>query len=215
MVGIQLDGCYIGADVGGRFINDRDSERTPAGAPSPFLPTSSANPCGVMAGGFPGCNYQFSSGIVIGAEGDANWANINGGTAAFPESALPGFANDFDETRSDFQASARGRSGYAFNRVLVYATGGAAWAHITEHDVSPSAGGIFNNISSTLPGWTVGGGLEYALLNNLIGRVEYRCSDFGTLSYAPPIFTPLVENHRVTENQILVRLSYKFGFGGY
>ena len=206
-------GCYIGADVGGGFINDRDSERTAAGAPSPFSPTSSANPSGVMAGGFLGCNYQFSSGIVIGAEGDANWANVRSGTAAFPGSALPGFANDFYETRSDFQASARGRLGYAFNRTLVYATGGAVWANITEHDVSPSGGGIFNNTSSTLPGWTVGGGLEYAFLYNLIGRVEYRYSDFGTFSYAPPIFAPFFENHRITENQVLVGLSYKFGGG--
>ena len=112
-------GCNIGADVGGGFINDRDFERAAAGGPSPFSPTGSANPSGVMAGGFLGCNYQFSSGIVIGAEGDANSANIRGGTAAFPGSALPGFADDFYETGSDFQASARGRLGYAFNRVLL------------------------------------------------------------------------------------------------
>jgi outer membrane immunogenic protein len=205
-------GCYIGADAGGGFINDRDSERTAGGGPSPFSPTSSANSAGVMAGGFLGCNYQFSSGIVIGAEGDAQWANIRGGTAAFPGSAVPGLANDFYESRSDFQASARGRLGYAFNRLLVYGTGGAAWAHITEHDVS-SATGLFNDTSNTRPGWTVGAGLEYAFLNNLIGRVEYRYSDFGTFSYSPAVFAPFVENHRITENQVLVGLSYKFGFG--
>ena len=207
-------GCYVGADVGGGFVRNSDHELTGAGGPSPFspAPTNIANSDGVMAGGFLGCNYQFSNGIVIGAEGDANWANIRGGTAAFPGSALPGLANDLYETRSDFQASARGRLGYAFNRVLVYATGGAAWAHITEHDVS-SATGAFTDTSSTLPGWTVGGGLEYAFLNNLIGRVEYRYSDFGTFSYAPAVFAPFVENHRITESQVLVGLSYKFGFG--
>ena len=63
------------------------------------------------------------------------------------------------------------------------------------------------------PGWTVRAGSEYAFLNNLIGRVEYRYSDFGTFSYAPAIFAPFVENHRITENQVLVGLSYKFGFG--
>ena len=206
-------GCYVGADVGGGFVHDSDHETTPAGATSPFSPTSSANPAGVMAGGFLGCNYQFSSGIVIGAEGDANWANIRGGTAQFPGSGLPGLPNDFYETRSDFQASARGRLGYAFNRTLVYATGGAAWAHSVEHDVSVATG-IANDTSSTRPGWTVGAGLEYAFLNNLIGRVEYRYSDFGTFSYSPAVFAPFTENHRITENQILVGLSYKFGFGG-
>jgi outer membrane immunogenic protein len=208
-------GCYIGADVGGGFLNDRDSEHTAAGGPSPFSPTNSVNPSGVMAGGFLGCNYQFSSGIVIGAEGDANWANIGGGSAQFPGSGLPGLPNDFYQTRSDFQASARGRLGYAFNRVLLYATGGAAWANVTEHDVIGSGplAGTSNNSSATQPGWTVGAGLEYAFLNNLIGRVEYRYSDFGTFSYAPAVFAPFVENHRITENQVLVGLSYKFGGG--
>ncbi len=205
-------GCYIGADVGGGFINDRDLERTAAGAPSPFSPTNSANPDGVMAGGYLGCNYQFSSGIVIGAEGDANWANIRGGTAQFPGSSLAGLPNDFYEARSDFQASARGRLGYAFNRTLLYATGGAAWAHVIEHDVSV-AGALSNDTSSTRPGWTVGAGLEYAFLNNLVGRAEYRYSDFGTFSYSPAVFAPFVENHRITENQVLVGLSYKFGGG--
>src|SRR5580658_1696470 len=82
-------GCYVGADVGGGFVRDSDHELTGAGGPSPFspAPTNIANSDGVMAGGFLGCNYQFSNGIVIGAEGDANWANIRGGTAAFPGSA--------------------------------------------------------------------------------------------------------------------------------
>lgn len=207
-------GCYIGADVGGGFIRDSDHERTAAGAPSPFSPAPGniANPTGVMAGGFLGCNYQFANGFVIGAEGDAQWANIAGAGAQFPGSAGPGFPNDFYQTYSDFQASARGRVGYAFNRVLLYATGGAAWAEITEHDISPTAG-TSTTTSSTRPGWTVGGGLEYAILNNLIGRVEYRYSDFGTFSYTPAVFPAFVENHRLTENQVMVGLSYKFGFG--
>jgi opacity protein-like surface antigen len=72
--------------------------------------------------------------------------------------------------------------------------------HITEHDVS-SATGLFNDTSSTRPGWRVGAGLEY------------RYSDFVTVSYSPAVFAPFVENHRITENQVLVGLSYKFGFG--
>lgn len=209
-------GCYVGGDVGGGWLRDSDAETTAAGGPSPFSPAPSniATSDGLMAGGFLGCNYEFSGGFVIGAEGDAQRADIRGGTAQFPGSAAgPGLANDFYETRSDFQTSARGRIGYAFNRMLVYATGGAAWAHILEHDVQGSGpgAGSFTDTSTTRPGWTIGGGLEYAFVGNWIGRVEYRYSDFGTFSYTPAIFAPFRENHALTENQVLVGLSYKFG----
>ena len=88
-------------------------------------------------------------------------------------------------------------------------------ANVTEHDVIGSGpfAGTFSNTSTTQPGWTVGAGLEYAFLNNLIGRVAYRYSDLGTFSYTPAVFTPFVENHRITANQVLVGLSYKFGGG--
>jgi outer membrane immunogenic protein len=210
-------GCYVGADIGGGFVRDADNEHTAAGGTSPFspAPTNIANSSGVMGGGFVGCNYQFSNGLVVGAEGDGQLAGIGGGTAQFPNSAPPGLANDFYETRSNAQGSIRGRLGYGFNRLLVYATGGAAFGQFTEHDVQgfgPTAG-AFNNTTSTLTGWTAGGGLEYAFRYNLIGRVEYRYSDFGTFSYSPAVFAPFVENHRITENQILVGVSYKFGFG--
>lgn len=204
-------GCYIGADVGGGFLRDEDRETFRAtGAPSPFspYPTNVSSPEGVKAGGFVGCNYQFAGGFVLGAEGDAEWANIKGGTADFVGTGLP---PDYYNTNIDFQASARGRIGYAFDRMLVYATGGAAWAHITEHDVVGATGASLNT-STTQPGWTVGGGLEYAFTDNLIARVEYRYSDFGTLSYsAAPVFPLFTENHKVTENAVRLGISYKFG----
>src|SRR5579872_1269056 len=138
-------GCYVGADVGGGWMRDRDHETTAGGAPSPFspAPTNTALSDGVMAGGYLGCNYQFAGGFVIGAEGDGQWADIRSGTAQFPGSAPGGLPNDFYEARSDFQASIRGRLGYAFDRVLFYGTGGAAFARIIERDVQgfgPTAG---------------------------------------------------------------------------
>lgn len=97
-------GCYVGADIGGGFVRDADNEHTAAGGTSPFspAPTNIANSSGVMGGGFVGCNYQFSNGLVVGAEGDGQLAGIGGGTAQFPNSAPPGLANTFmrhDPTR--------------------------------------------------------------------------------------------------------------------
>jgi outer membrane immunogenic protein len=200
-------GCYIGIDVGGGWVRDRDTETiTGTGTVSQFSPTSTANPSGVKAGSYLGCDYQFASGFVVGALGDVQWADIRGGGANFNTLAPP----DFYEPKVDFEASARARVGYAFDRVLVYATGGAAWLQVKEDDVSPAAG-TFQETLKTLTGWTVGGGLDYAFTNNLIGRVEYRYSDFGTFSYNPLVFPGFTENHKITENQVLVGLHYKFG----
>jgi outer membrane immunogenic protein len=198
-------GCYVGVDVGGGWVRDRDTETvTGTATVSQFSPTSTANSSGVMAGGYVGCDYQFASGIVVGALGDAQWADIRGGSANFNNMPAP---QDFYQPKVDFEASARARVGYAFDRVLVYATGGAAWLHVKEHDVAAMAG-AFQDTSKTPTGWTVGGGLDYAFTNNLIGRVEYRYSDFGTFSYAAGAFT---ESHKLTENQVLGGLHYKFG----
>lgn len=204
-------GCHVGVDVGGTWTIDKDNETvTATGAPSTFTPypTNTATPSGVTVGGYAGCDYQFAGGFVLGAEGDGEWANIRGGAANFINTgALP----DYYQTSSNFLASARGRLGYGYNRALFYATGGAAWTNITEHDVV-GASGTFQDSSATRTGWTVGGGVEYAFLDNLIGRVEYRYSDFGTFSYVPTeTFPAFTENHRITENAVRFGLSYKFG----
>jgi outer membrane immunogenic protein len=199
-------GCYLGADVGGGWLRDRDTI-TQNGVGGVVSAPNSANTAGVLAGGYGGCDYQFANGIVVGALGDAQWAGIRGGNVNFPNS---GFPPAFYQPKADFEASARGRIGYGFDRVLVYATGGVASLHVKEHDVFPM-GGVFQDTSKMQTGWTAGGGLDYAFTNNLIGRVEYRYSDFGTFSYNV-LFNPQFRmNHKITENQVLVGLHYKFG----
>jgi outer membrane immunogenic protein len=202
-------GCYVGADVGGGWVKDKDTQTlTGTATVSQFSPTTTANSAGVMAGGYVGCDYQFANGIVVGALGDGQWADIRGGSANYPNIFPPSLY----QSKVNFEASARGRVGYAFDRVLVYATGGAAWARANEHYVI--IGGGFTDTSKTQPGWTVGGGVDYAFTNNLIGRVEYRYSDFGTFSsnvFMTAAGQGFTENHKLTENQVTAGLHYKFG----
>ncbi len=99
---------------------------------------------------------------------------------------------------SDWFATARVRVGYAFDRVLVYATGGIAFTDDSGNNrgfggfnsgaqlpaafyVSPGAaltgsfvtngGGLFGK-SSNDTGWVLGGGVEYAWTNNLTVKLE-------------------------------------------
>jgi outer membrane immunogenic protein len=205
-------GCHIGGDVGGAWIRDENTETvTATGQPSPFSPVDTATPSGVKLGGYLGCDYQFANPVVVGIEGDAEWANIRGGTVSYPNTDIPFLLPaDTYETQAHFEASVRGRLGYAFQNWLFYATGGLAWANIKE---------IYNSaflltsetFSNTQTGWTVGAGIEYAFAPNWVGRIEYRYADFGTLTNLPVItFSGFTESHKITENTVRAGIAYKF-----
>jgi outer membrane immunogenic protein len=206
--GPKWAGCYLGGALGYAWAPDFDTERDVAtGLLTGVSPTDSANANGFKLGGYLGCNWQVTGQWVIGAEGDLEWANARG-TTTFPNSGPP---LDFYDTRIDNQSSVRGRIGYALDNMLLYVTGGAAFAHVTEHDVL-AATGAANNNSATRTGWTLGAGFDYAATAHWLVRLEYRYADFGTFSYNAPVFgLPLVaENHKITENAVRLGLAYKF-----
>jgi outer membrane immunogenic protein len=199
-------GCYLGGALGYAWARDFDAERASVtGVLSGFSPTDSANANGFKLGGYLGCNWQAAGPFVIGAEGDLEWANARG-TTTFPNSGPP---LNLYETRIDSQSSVRGRVGYALDNMLLYVTGGAAFAHVTEHDVL-AATGAFNNNSATRTGWTLGAGFDYAFTDKWLARIEYRYTDFGTFRYIPIVFPGFAENHRITENAVRLGLAYKF-----
>jgi outer membrane immunogenic protein len=104
---------------------------------------------GFVGGAQAGYNYQIGS-FVVGLEGDIQYADF-GGDDRF-DFDRDGIADD-DFNNSDWFGTVRARAGVAFDRALIYATGGFAFA-------------------DDATGWTVGGGLEYAFTNNLSAKVE-------------------------------------------
>ncbi|WP_342105116.1 porin family protein [Methylobacterium sp. SI9] len=124
---------------------------------------------GFSGGGQIGYNYQFTpgSGIVVGFEADAQYLDFGGrpryatNARAVNAGFLPvnGTLNTLD-----FFGTVRGRLGYAFDRTLVYATGGFAYATGTDDGTRNIA---FQNFAGRRDdfktGYTVGGGAEFAL----------------------------------------------------
>jgi outer membrane immunogenic protein len=104
-----------------------------------------------------------------------------------------------------------GQLGYAWDRWLAYAKGG--WAEASTHLFVN--GPVTASNSQDPNGWTIGGGVDYAVWPNLIFGVEY---DHFSLNYKPfvaPVSNggaPLVvaNTSRLTLDQVVARLSYKF-----
>ena len=117
---------------------------------------------GFVGGGQVGYNYQFTpgAGFVVGIEADAQYVDFGRDRNRFVSTgpiAAQRLFNPNGISGLDFFGTVRGRLGYAWDRTLVYATGGFAYG----------AGGGNNfglpNNDDFQTGWTVGGGVEYAL----------------------------------------------------
>ena len=74
---------------------------------------------------------------------------------------------------------------------------------------------IYSNVATRI-GWTAGVGLEYAITNNVLGRVEYRYTDYGQSSFAItdllllPSYGPNQATQSLALSEWLFGLNYKF-----
>jgi outer membrane immunogenic protein len=184
------------------------------GIPATFLADSFGNsPQGVIGGAHIGYNLQINQ-WVAGLEGSVDGTSIN-------KSVFDPVSGLTLRTTAPVQGSIRARAGVAWDRILVYATGGAAFTGIADNyaDTTGFVTGVLGpteRISKTRSGWTVGAGLEYAVTNNWSVRAEYRYSDFGHYTDFPfaafvtPVGDSLTVQHHLTENQVQAGFSYKF-----
>lgn len=174
---------------------------------------------GVFGGLHVGFNYQLMGPVVIGVQGEYNFAGITGNTSGPPFNYLSTSIREF--------GSADGRIGVAFDRVLVYAIGGFAYGDIRNGinfliapGVPPSIAGFPVNrfFAANRYGFDVGGGLEYNFWGNWTARAEYRYYDFGRLGFADAGFgapiTIAIPNHtsKETLHTGRVGLTYKFAW---
>jgi outer membrane immunogenic protein len=192
-------GFYVGAHAGGGW-----SERC-------FTLLGVTEGChdadGWLAGGQLGFNFQ-SGQFVFGVEFSGSWTDINGSHAAL---AIPA-----DSYHSDIDSILlfTGRVGLAFDRLLLYVTGGAAWVRDEFRYVSPAVGTA--SIDQSRTGWTIGAGLEYGLASNWSIAAQYNFVDLGDrdITFGAP-FVPFTVGVERELHLATVRLNYRFsGWGG-
>jgi outer membrane immunogenic protein len=176
-VAYSWTGFYIGGQVGGGWSTFKGTDPTTPGAP-----WTSINASGVIAGGQIGGNYQIGN-AVLGLEASYDWSNIrvnDGGPFA-------GGAGLTMTLKNDYVATVAGRVGYAFDRVLLYAKGGAAFTRDRLDANNGLAGALAGSGSGSFSrtGWVAGAGIEWAFLPNWSVKAEYNYLGFGQITEVP------------------------------
>jgi outer membrane immunogenic protein len=228
-------GFYVGVNAGvAWFDNNDDRLFIPAGTggiflTDVFLPANGGSNAGFTGGGQIGYNYQ-AGGWVFGIEADLQYADLgrgnNNSPFAFAVVGVPaGFTFASFDNSIEWFGTVRGRVGYAWDRALLYATGGFAFGG-GGGGGNNFCGGVFFDCGGgddTRTGWTVGGGFEYAFTNNWTVKVEglYVNLDgggsnnglLGFVNGAPVFLPPGFITNAVDEQTfgvVRVGLNYKF-----
>jgi outer membrane immunogenic protein len=157
---------------------------------------------GGLGGGQAGYNWQTNQVWLIGIETDFDWTGIRGtGTASFnfPLILASSPSNFVVNQKVQWFGTVRGRLGWTpTNSMLLYGTAGFAYGRVSENavlntgtpglsDAIPPFGFrcvtgpncYVGNSSRTATGWTAGGGIEYAVWQNLSVKAEFLYVDLG------------------------------------
>ena len=224
-------GFYFGVNGGYSWANAATSENsiTTTGAlvgvaPGSFEETTfpGADGSADLDGGFGGVQlgYNVQHGAwVFGAEADYQYASLSQSDTFLGSDAGPIY-----ETSAELRdfGTLRGRIGYAFDTVMIYATGGLAIGRmegsldITGGTPEDPADTTFSDSGSeTAVGYAIGGGVEAAIgRSNWTVKGEYLYADFGgqdfDFSFAESGGSTATTHSEVDAHLLRVGLNYRF-----
>ena len=153
---------------------------------------------GLTGGVQIGYNWQAAH-IVYGVEADfavVDFDETERATGTFPFPFLGTRYSVTNKTDLDWMSTVRVRLGATVTpQVLLYATGGAAFARIkvsgtySDNAIDPTfpGGSGSDSDSEVKAGWVIGGGAQWALDQRWSVKAEYLYADFGSVSTDVPV----------------------------
>lgn len=165
---------------------------------------------GFVGGITAGFNFQNAS-WVYGPEVELGWASN--------DKLLVENGDDGLYTKYGFYGTFAGRIGYAADRTLFYAKGGLALAKIDsaggewdgpetdESGFDTNEAGVGDKLRT---GWTIGAGVEHAIIDRWSIKAEYMFADFGSKSYDTPDNTDEPFKFRDQLHTLKFGLNYQF-----
>lgn len=214
------NGCYVGLNAGGAWVNI--DQRVDIPGVNAFESSGTAG--AFIGGGQIGCKWQRDPNWVFGLEGDIDYSSAKR-------------TNDFSfihgedvvaqqRTKLLALSTIRATFGYAWERSLLFATGGLAVGDIdscvsaTARNFSGSVTGQFSGCDpSWRTGWTAGVGIEHAFTDRISAKLEYLYFDVGHVGYnvnsttgVPPPGLPATwsASAGMIGNLIRLGVNYKF-----
>ncbi|WP_375622666.1 MULTISPECIES: outer membrane protein [unclassified Bartonella] len=110
--------------------------------------------------------------------------------------------------KQKWTGATRGRVGFSAGRVMPYIAGGVAYGQFQDIlSIVITGGEPFNRTSDatkTMIGYTLGGGVDFAMTDHLVVRAEYRYSDFGKKKFKDEIEV------KYKTNDFRAGIAYKF-----
>ena len=123
--------------------------------------------------------YKTALPTVLGVEGAVSGSTLKSSTTIGFPAGFPGDQGAVN-AKTDFLPSITARFGVAFDRVLLYAKGGVAWAGDQTNVIGSVAGTPFSFQGlDTRTGFTAGGGVDWAFSGPWSVNVEYDYYGFG------------------------------------
>lgn len=231
-------GFYVGGNVGaiwteseaerGSFIATTGALDFAGRIANGGFPDFDLHDSGVIAGGQLGYNWQFAPNWVVGLEADINYTGIDTTTTVGTPPTGGFIANTFSaQQQLKWLGTVRGRLGYAWDRWLLFATGGLAYGKVESSLATigvPQGGGLPPTVANAVTsseirtGWTAGAGVEFAFAGNWSAKAEYLYFDLGNenvfLNYStlviPAGFTGINYNFDTKGHIARVGVNYRF-----
>jgi outer membrane immunogenic protein len=218
-------GFYIGANAGYAMgdgsvadlfcdgVTPGNCPDGPGGPPGTYIATLDSGD--FAGGGHVGGNYQFDGGFVLGVEADLGTGGSYESNFIFGENL--GYTGPNPDATGQIDlgltGSARLRAGMAMERFLPYVTAGVAFAAMEASIADTSNPAANRAAEGNFLGYTVGGGADYAVTDNLIIGAEYRFSDYGALNLGLTQDVPFdawAHRAELQTHDLRVKASFKF-----
>jgi len=175
-------------------------------------------PKGVTGGGQFGFNWMMSRNWVLGLVTDFQASGMKASTTNSVTPPASVTSSQFNSVQIDWFGTVRGKAGWAQNNWLLYVTGGFAYGSVKSSGniVVPAVPvTLVGSDSTTRAGWTLGGGIDFALTPHWTLGAEYLYVDLGHSSYAmsgTPTFplTTITVPNRAAANIARLTMNIKF-----
>ncbi len=196
--GFSWTGFHIGAHTGGIV-----SRETRYGV-TPLAEIKRQSGLGWLAGVHLGYDHRLGGHAVAGVE-----ASMSGLVLSTNSRSLI-HAPSLYLSQANWLASLTGRLGWAEGPWLVYLRGGYAATHVKFTGLETAANDSVH-VGGVRHGWTIGGGVEYRITQQVGVGVEYGHFDFGTRHYlaTTALGSPLNSRVNYSFDRVLLRLNYR------